>query len=260
MATAPVDPIALYIRIASILRGRILKGDWPAGTLVPGIDRLRAQYKVARATARQALQLLVAEGLITSERGRGSYVIYRPPPSQEIEDGLFRVFTPMGSDHRIEVLSSERPVAIPTCLLGGGNPGDSYVRIRKIHHQGGLPYGYFEVFVASDIYDRFPPGADAERKIIMLMSESAIPVATGRESLTLHGADWEEAQYLGYTMGMPIARISRTLLDSERRVIYAAINNYRGDRFHQRRQFAGYVYAEQPSQSKRESNGRAAVE
>ncbi|HEY9279188.1 MAG TPA: GntR family transcriptional regulator [Eoetvoesiella sp.] len=238
------DPIALYVRIASILKGRILNGDWPAGTRLPGVGELSETYNVARATARQALQRLVTEGLISSQRGKGSFVTYRPLPAQEIEDGLFRVFTPHAEGHEIRILSRESAVKLPSLLHCNGKPAASYTKIRKIHLQGGIPYGYFEVFIATDVYARFPDRADEQRKTIMLMVDAGIQVTTGQETLTMHGADWEEAQQLDYQIAMPVARITRIMMDRTRQILYAAVNNYRGDRFQQHRKFVGYFHEE----------------
>lgn len=241
------ESIAIYIRIASVLKGRILNGEWPAGTQVPGVEQLSKTYGVARATARQALQRLVAEGLISSERGRGSHVSYQAPPAQDIEDGLFRALTPLAGDHRIRLLSREHGATLPAGLVEGASDRDPYVKITKVHLQGGLPYGYFEVFVADEVYRQLPPGADERNKIIMLMIDAGVPAASGEETLTAHGADWEQAQHLDYQMAMPVIRITRVLRDHAGRVLYAAVNNYRGDRFRQHRKFVGYFHGRSPA-------------
>ena len=244
MRRSATEPIALYVRIASILKGRILRGDWPAGTQVPGVDQLSASYKVARATARQALQLLVAEHLISSQRGRGSHVIYERPPLQDIDAGLFRVFTAPSAGHRITVLSRAHRVALPADLLGHGVAFDAYTLVRKVHAQDGLPYGYFEVYIPREIFARFPKGADARHKVVTLLKDAGVQLSKGRETLTLHSADWDEARHLECQMAMPVARMVRTITDRSRRVVYAARNIYRGDRFRQERDVAGYFHSQ----------------
>ncbi|MFG1950938.1 GntR family transcriptional regulator [Micromonospora sp. NPDC048830] len=63
-----------YRQVAEELRRRIMSGVIPAGSLLPSESALMAEFSVARGTVREALALLRAEGLIASEKGRGSYV------------------------------------------------------------------------------------------------------------------------------------------------------------------------------------------
>ena len=241
-ARAGSEPIARYVRIASILKGRIVRGDWPRGTLVPGVDQLAETYGVARATARQALQSLVAEGLIVSERGRGSSVVYVPPRRAELDGNLLFVLTPPPPGHRITVLERRHGVSLNTALFQPGKAAPAYTLIRKVHSQDGEPFGYFEVFIASDLYARLPRGADNHQKLALLLVAEGVAMGRGQDVLTIESADWDEAGYLGVSMASPIARIVRTRVDRARRIVYAANNIYRGDRFKQTRGVANYHY------------------
>lgn len=63
-----------YALVAQGLRGRILSGEWPAGMALPAEQELGRQYEIALGTMRQALQMLVQEGLIERIHGRGTFV------------------------------------------------------------------------------------------------------------------------------------------------------------------------------------------
>lgn len=60
-------------------RERILDGRLQAGARLPADGELAAQYQISRDTVRQALALLVNEGLIERVQGRGTFV--SQPPS-----------------------------------------------------------------------------------------------------------------------------------------------------------------------------------
>jgi DNA-binding GntR family transcriptional regulator len=66
-------------QLAAILRDRIASGTL-AGRL-PSEKTLAQEYGLAVNTVRKALAQLRAEGLIQTDRGWGSYVIEREPPS-----------------------------------------------------------------------------------------------------------------------------------------------------------------------------------
>lgn len=75
MQQSPVPPEPpIYRRIADGLREAILSGELRDGDRLPGENALMAEYGIARATARQALSVLINEGLAVPRRGSGVYV------------------------------------------------------------------------------------------------------------------------------------------------------------------------------------------
>ncbi len=66
---------AKYIEVSQSLRTDILEGRYPPGSLLPTEQQLCADFQISRQTARQALQLLVDQGLIQRRQGSGSRVI-----------------------------------------------------------------------------------------------------------------------------------------------------------------------------------------
>ena len=64
----------VYLQIAAILRDRITSGQIAAGRPVPSERTLRQEFGVNTLTARKAVRVLVAEGLVEVVPGRGAYV------------------------------------------------------------------------------------------------------------------------------------------------------------------------------------------
>ena len=63
-----------YAQLADLLRQRIARGVWPPGTQLPSLEALMQEFDVARVTVRQAIDLLAREGLVSPQRGRGTFV------------------------------------------------------------------------------------------------------------------------------------------------------------------------------------------
>lgn len=80
--------LPLYHQLYEILRERILRGDWQPGEMIPPESELVQQYHVSRTTVRQVLDLLVKEGLIFRQRGRGSFVAH-----PTVEQGLTHIIS-----------------------------------------------------------------------------------------------------------------------------------------------------------------------
>src|SRR5215831_6290105 len=77
-----------YRQIAAELRSAIAQGEYPPDTRLPGENALMQEYGVARMTARQALAVLINEGLAVSRKGAGVFVrTFRPI----VRDGIARL-------------------------------------------------------------------------------------------------------------------------------------------------------------------------
>ncbi|GAA3472865.1 GntR family transcriptional regulator [Nonomuraea roseola] len=77
----PVDPNSftpLYVQVADALRAQIEDGELRPGDKLKNEDALADEFGTGKATIRQALRQLRAEGLIDTENRRGSTV--RTPP------------------------------------------------------------------------------------------------------------------------------------------------------------------------------------
>lgn len=67
-----------HVDIANALRERIRAGEFPVGTMLPGIPELEAEYGAALNTIRAAEGVLRDEGLLRITQGVGAEVITLP--------------------------------------------------------------------------------------------------------------------------------------------------------------------------------------
>lgn len=73
-----MNKIPQYRKLYEILRKHILSGVYEEGALLPSENELCAVHDITRPTIRQALDMLVKDGLIVKKQGKGSIV--RKPP------------------------------------------------------------------------------------------------------------------------------------------------------------------------------------
>ena len=109
--------IPLYLQLASLLRGRIERGEWQAGQKIPSENELNRLYGVSRMTARQVLAQLVNENLLFRVQGKGTFVAHpkistRSPAYKGIREQLegmgYAVATKVLTD---KVVPADEPVA-----------------------------------------------------------------------------------------------------------------------------------------------------
>lgn len=223
-------PVTLYAQLAGILRERIKSGAW--SNEIPTLEELAEEFKVARVTVRQAMQMLIKEGLVSSQRGRRSYVTYT---ATENSNPLFLSINMVSSltpEYHIRLISRDEVAENYLRDPFHGKPQGAYMRIRKTDEEGGTPYSTSTHFIALPIYKRFPPGAEGKIKIARLVRDkSRGALAQCMERVTVGAADLEESQQLQCPLMAPVARISRVFMDAKDRIVYYAQLTFRNDRF-----------------------------
>lgn len=73
------------------MRAAIVEGRWHVGTRLPAEPQLAADVGVSRGTLRDAIRLLISDGLLDRRHGSGTYVLRVPMPM--IERGIEELFS-----------------------------------------------------------------------------------------------------------------------------------------------------------------------
>jgi GntR family transcriptional regulator len=82
----PNSKLPLYYQLYELLERKIRSAEWKPGDMIPPESELIASYRVSRITVRKVLDMLVREGLLLRERGRGSFVAH-----PKLEHGMTRI-------------------------------------------------------------------------------------------------------------------------------------------------------------------------
>jgi GntR family transcriptional regulator len=141
--------LPLYHQLYELLRGDILSGRWQPGDLLPPESELMERYQLSRTTVRQVLDMLVNEGLIYRQRGRGSFVAY-PTVEQALvriisftDDMLQRGFAPS-----TRVLSSDLvPAPKDIAQRLEVKEGEELARLKRLRMADGEPMSIEESFL-----------------------------------------------------------------------------------------------------------------
>ncbi len=68
------SPIPIYYQLAEELRKKIDEGIWPPGHCIDSERVLAEEYSLSRMTVRQAIGELVQAGILSREKGKGTFV------------------------------------------------------------------------------------------------------------------------------------------------------------------------------------------
>jgi len=225
--------IPLYLQLADILRLRISRGVWPAGTMLPSIETLMREFSVSRVTVRQAIKLLSAERLVSSQRGRGT-VVNDIPGKQR----LLRVATTLAD--LVAMYRGDKPVltniaesdASPDLREGDGRGAPSYFHMRRVHARDAVKYCVISIYIDERIFKQAASSFRNEAVLPVLFSLPGIEIGRARQTMHITKADVEVAGLLGVAVGEPMAEVRRILTAPNDTVIYVADVAYRGDYIH----------------------------
>jgi len=82
----PNSKVPLYHQLYTLLQDKIRTAEWKPGDMIPPESELVERFKISRVTVRKVLDMLVTEGLLVRERGRGSFVAH-----PKLEHGMTRI-------------------------------------------------------------------------------------------------------------------------------------------------------------------------
>jgi GntR family transcriptional regulator len=215
-------------RIAGELRRAILAGDLAPGALLPSERELARQYGTARNTARQAVAILQAEGLVDAEHGRGVFVRQRRPLLRVAHDRYSRRHREagrapfrteaeaQGRDPRVEVTGIEAVVA-PAWVadrLGLGN-GERVLLRRNRYLADEEPVQLANTYLPLTIAEGTPlvQETPASGGIYAALEELGYRLARIEEHVTSRMPLPEEFEALELTAGVPVIDLRHTGYD-----------------------------------------------
>jgi len=141
--------LPFYQQLYEILRGKIQRREWRPGDMIPAESELIDSYQVSRNTVRQVLDMLVNEGLIYRQRGRGSFVSH-PTLEQSMtrivsftEDMRQRGFKPGTKVLTAALISAEDDIAGKLLIP----PGEQLACLRRLRMADGEPMSLEESYL-----------------------------------------------------------------------------------------------------------------
>ncbi len=226
--------VPFYYQLYEILRRQILTSAWKPGDMLPTETDLLEQYVLSRTTVRQALDMLVNDGLIYRQRGRGTFVA-RPT----IDQGASRIISftedmrQRGLEPHTTVLSSEiipAPDEIAEALHIA--PGEEVANLVRLRLADDEPMSLETSYLAH----RYCPGVlkydYAARSLRQtLASEYGLHLVYARQKIRAVAASRAQAQTLSVKAGAALLFIERISFTGQDVPVEFLRTYHRGDRY-----------------------------
>lgn len=232
--TVRIDPAsdrAVYRQIADHLRAGIEHGDREPGAQLPSESQLMSEYDVSRVTARRALGLLVTEGLVVAEHGRGWFVRRRPPVKRLGSDRFSRRAEGKAA-FTVDMEASNRPFRVEILNVGHGeasadaaerlglDAGAETVVRRRRYFAEDQPIEVATSYIPLDVAEGTPidqpnPGPGG---IYARMEDKGMTFERYDEEISARMPTQEEVRLLHLPPGSPVMHLIRTAIADGRPV------------------------------------------
>ena len=221
----------LYGQIAQDLEAQ-LTGTYEPGDQLPSVAELAERYAVNRLTVHEALEVLVRRGLVTTVRGKGSFVAL-PIIRWDVRPGQDASLTQaMGEDgHTVEnrllgiVEDDDRELREQ---LGAARPLQRFETVRYADDEpGSMTSTWFDP-------DRLPSldGLWVDRTSLhrVLRDEYGVRMKRSTRTFAALAADVTEAEVLRVPIASPILQVRGINVDEHGDPVAAVEHRFRGDR------------------------------
>ncbi len=223
--------IPIYLKLASLFRDQIASGAWPIGHQIGTLPELQAEFGVARATIQQAVRMLSDEGLLSSSRGRGTFVT----ASTKRQGEKNPAYDALDLDPRflIEIMfrrQTDRCIDLMMPLLEDASP---MMHIRKRHFLHETPYSLVDLYMPVSIYSRLPAEQQDTHRLYaqLIRDHTEVTRLDGHQTITIVLATQEQAELLDVSFAAPLARIDSLLVAGDGQQVMAHRALIRGELF-----------------------------
>lgn len=228
--------LPLYAQIADLLRSRIVGSGMRPGDRLESEPELARDLGVSRATVAKALELLIRDGLVARQQGRGTFVTRSPLDRRLPELTSF-------SEHvaGLGLVAGQRFVDYRRTGIGPGEAdpllaafavGLAVVVARRIRLVNGLPAGLHRTVVPAAIADTIGFTEDALRgeqvSLYALFETHGIALARAEEHLQACNASPDDAALLDIEPGQALMHVRRLSRETSGQLVEAVDARYIG--------------------------------
>ncbi len=222
-ADQPAPGQSRYGWLAASLRARITQGEWVPGTALPAEAALAREHGVALGTLRQALALLVAEGLLERQHGRGTFVRAGLGGASMLRFFRFRHAGELTATPTSAILARRVVAAGPETAEGLGLPvGASVLEMERLRSIAGEPCLLEQLWLPLPVFEPLKdsdPATWGDLLYPLYQRLCGITVNKAEDDLRFGLLNREQAALLRLDAGHPCVQVQRRAFDLTGRCI-----------------------------------------
>ena len=226
--------IPYYIQLMDILKLKVQQAEWVPGDQIPGEQDLCERYQVSRTVVRQALRELEYDGVITRQKGKGTFISL-PKISEGLVQkltGFYQDMVERGLKPGSQVLHQDvSPSSEKVARFLNIEPGEEVIDIQRLRFINDEPIQLVTTFIPFKICPSLA-SADLTNQSLYayLEEECGIVLTKGHRYIEAVLANDHEAAQLGIERGAPLLMLDSVSYSEDGRPIEYYHALHRGDR------------------------------
>lgn len=221
-----------YRLLAESLRSEIVAGAYKPGSQLPTEAELAKKFGMSRGTVVKAIDMLVAEGIVTKRQGAGSFVSL--PALHRRSSRLMSFSETLGAQGRVatQKVLAYGPASDPEARAAGVHePAMLLVRLRYVD---GLPVTIHRSFIPERVIERLSAERlgqllKGEASLYAALEAAGITIDRGAENVSARLATAAEAAALNVELPAALMQVVRRSVDAAGQLIEAAEAVYHAD-------------------------------
>jgi GntR family transcriptional regulator len=202
------SPIPYYAQLIQLLKSKIDRGDWPAGSQLPGEPELCNLYRISRTVVRQALGEMEQQNLIIRRKGKGTFVA-EPKVSESLAQKLTGFYSDMVErGYRVATEVLRHRVAPANDKIADYlrlPPRTPIIDIHRLRFVNDEPIQLVTSYLPYAMAPRLMEVDLAHRSLYdVLENECGLWIARGRRYIEAVAANETEARLLQVERGAPL--------------------------------------------------------
>jgi GntR family transcriptional regulator len=211
----------LATQAAAIIRRALEDRRWPVGERIPGEPQLAAEIGISRPTLREAIRMLVSDGLLDRRHGIGTFVVRVPAP--RIERGIDELFSlstaieqlgyaPATGEHAVAMEAGSVTVADELRRARG----TQVVHLTRVRLADGRPVILCDDYFVADLVPGLTP-EQIDGEVVSLGSlygwfdqHLSLPIDSALTHIEPVAASATMAKALNVPTGAPLLRLRQT--------------------------------------------------
>ncbi len=232
--TAHMPGQSRYGKLALALRDRILQGEWAPGDGIPAESALAQSYGVALGTIRQALSLLVEDGVLQRRHGKGTFVTKGVDGASMMRFFRFRGVDDASSDApQSRILSSRlRPATTTEANVFGIPKGAQILQLERLRSLNQEPCLLETIVLPLPLFGKLVDSdTDAWNDLLypMYQERCGVVIQKTQDNLSFSQLNATQAKRLKLATRHPCVLVERQAFDMAGRCV--ELRTTRGDAF-----------------------------
>ncbi|MCW8486443.1 GntR family transcriptional regulator [Streptococcus macedonicus] len=224
--------VQAYIRIHDAIKKEIDRGVWEIGQRLPSERDLADDYEVSRMTLRQAITLLVEEGILERRVGSGTYVAsHRVQEKMRGTTSFTEIVRSQGKTPSSQLISYQRKLANETEIQQLQlKATDTVVRMERVRFADNVPLVFEVASIPEKLIQSFNQ-EDITEHFFQTLTDNGYEIGKSQQTIYAKNASERVANYLKVPKNHAVLALTQVSYFTDGRPFEYVHSQYVGDRF-----------------------------